>query len=122
LTIQAIYSPGWFYGGQDGTQFVANPWATAEKPDSAVWIQCSMPWTQTWNTAAMAVWGILQVDFLDDAGNVQQTTFGDPSNLGNVYPSDLPPRLFVPRFLSATFALINTNVVSCGTVTFYLWG
>ena len=122
MAILAIYSPDWFYGGQDGTQFVANPWATAEKPDSAVWIQCAMPWTQIWDTAAMAVWGILQVESLDEAGRPQLTAFGDGRSLDSVYPSDLPPRLFVPRFLSATFALINTNVVSCGTVTFFLWG
>ena len=45
MAVTAIYSPGWFYGGQDGTQFVANPWATPDRPDSAVWLQCSMPWT-----------------------------------------------------------------------------
>jgi hypothetical protein len=122
MAVLEIYSPGWFYGGHEGTQFVANPWGSAEKPDSAVWIQCAMPWTQTWNIAAMAVWGILEIDFLDEGGALRQTSFGDAGNLGNVYPSDLPPRLFVPRLVSATFGLINTNVVSCGTVTFYLWG
>jgi hypothetical protein len=122
LSVQAIFSPGWFEGGQLGTQFVPNPWGTQSAPASPVWIQCTMPWSEVFDTASMAAFGIIELDFLDDNGNFQQTQFGDITNLSSVEPGNLPPRLFVPQFLSATFALLNLNVIAAGTVTLFLWG
>jgi hypothetical protein len=122
MAVQSIFSPDWFEGGQLGTQFVANPWGTPDAPASPVWIQCTVPWSQVFDTVSSAAFGLIEVDFLDDNGAFQQTQFGDITNLSSVSPGDLPPRLFVPQFLSATFALLNVNAIAAGTVTFFLWG
>jgi hypothetical protein len=122
MAVLEIFSPGYFYGGVSGTQFVGNPWGSVKAPDSSVWIQCTMPWSEIWDTAEVQAWGILEIEFLDEAGQFQQTQFGDPTNLNSIFPDQLPPRLFVQRFLGATFALLNFNATSCGTVTLFLWG
>ena len=37
-----IFSSGWVQGSGLITQFVPNPWGTAQAPGSDVWIQCTM--------------------------------------------------------------------------------
>jgi hypothetical protein len=122
MSVVSIFSPDWFEGGQLGTQFVANPFGTADSPASDVWIQCAVPWSQAFDTPATEAFGIIEIEFVDDQGQTQQTTFGDVTNLSNVSPGDLPPRLFVSQLLSVTLAMLPYNTIQAGTVTLFQWG
>jgi hypothetical protein len=51
-----------------------------------------------------------------------QSQAGDPTNLNNIDIDALVPRLFVARFLAATFALVSDQAWASGTVTLFLWG
>ena len=122
MSVISIFSPGWFEGGQLGTQFVANPFGTQDAPASDVWVQCEVAWSQEFDTPASASFGIIEIEFLDGQGQFQRTTFGDVTNLGSVHPGDLPPRLFVGQLLSVTLAMLPFNTVMAGTVSMFQWG
>jgi hypothetical protein len=116
-----IFSPGWLEGGALGTWFVANPWGTNEAPASAVWLQCEVPWWEAFDTPAMAAFGILEVTSLDDHGEPQRQVFAD-FDLADVYPAQLPPSLFVPRFLGVILAMLPYNTNQAGTLTLFQFG
>lgn len=122
MSVINIFSPGWIEGGANGTQFVGNPWGTPDAPASDVWIQCEVPWSQAFDTPAFAAFGIIEIEFLDDQGQTQQTTFGDITNLSSIHPGDLPPRLFVSNLLSVTLAMLPFNTIQAGTVNLFQWG
>ncbi|MEO8813173.1 MAG: hypothetical protein ABI376_09720 [Caulobacteraceae bacterium] len=116
MAILNIFSPGWV-NGNTATQFVPNPWGTAD-----VWVQCTVPAMQVNSDLCLGGFGIVEIDFLDDQGQVQTTRFGDPGNLGSVVPENLPPRLFQPRMVSVTLAHTVADLRSTGTVTLFQWG
>ena len=114
MAVLEIFSPGWLTGGTT-TQFVANPWGTAD-----VWIQCGVG-SLAVGEFALAGWGIIEFENLEE-GAVQRTTFGDVSDLENVDVFDLPPRMFVPNLISVTLASPSFDLNAVGTVTLYQWG
>jgi hypothetical protein len=116
MAVLNIFSPGWFENTQS-TQLVQNPWGTSD-----VWVQCTVSAFQINDTPSLVGFGIIEIEFLDNNGNPQSTTFGDLNNLNNVIPEDLPSRLFQPRMVSVTLALIGYNTGSAGTVTLFEWG
>lgn len=122
MPITAAYSPGWIMGGQNGTQFVGNPWASPNALDSPVWIQCAMTGVAgpPGGSGPFAAWGIWNVDYFDDNGNLQQSYFGELDNNSDTGLYALAPRLFVPRFLGVTFALLSQPVaqVVCSATLF----
>lgn len=122
MTVLNIYSPPHITTGGTVTQFIANPWGSADNPASDVWIQCTMSAIQGGGDLWLMGFGIIELDFLDDNGQFQRTTFGDVSNLGNVAPLDLPQRKFVRRMLSVTIAGLVGSGRARGMTTLFQWG
>lgn len=122
MTVLNIYSPPHITTGGTVTQFIANPWGSADDPASDVWIQCTMSAIQGGGDLWLMGFGIIELDFLDDNGQFQRTTFGDVSNLGNVAPLDLPQRKFVRRMLSVTIAGLVGSGRARGMTTLFQWG
>ena len=124
MTVLNIFSPGWLDAlpGTQTTQFVPNPWGTAEAPATDVWVQCTMSALNVYDTPSLAGFGIIEFENLDSEGHVQQTQFGDPNNLANIEVESLPERLFIPQMLSVTLAFISAGIGAAGTVTLFEWG
>ena len=124
MTVLNIFSPGWVNAGPgtQTTQFVPNPWGTAGAPATDVWVQCTMSAIQVNDTPSLAGFGIIEFESLDAQGHVQRTQFGDPNNLNNIIPENLPERLFIPQMLSVTLAFISADIGGAGTVTLFEWG
>lgn len=122
MTVLNIYSPPHITTGGTVTQFIANPWGSADNPASDVWIQCTMSAIQGGGDLWLMGFGIIELDFLDDNGQFQLTTFGDVSNLGNVAPLNLPQRKFVRRMLSVTIAGLVGSGRARGMTTLFQWG
>jgi hypothetical protein len=121
VAILNIFSPGWLTGGTS-TQFVANPWASPGNPAQDIWVQCTSSSLQINDTPSLAGFGIIEFDFLDGEGRRRTTSFGDPGNLHNVIPENLPERMFIAQMLSVTLAMITYDTGSAGTVTLFQWG
>jgi hypothetical protein len=122
MAVINIYTPGWFSGGTS-TQFVANPWGSPTAPACDVWVLCTLNGLASFNvTELLAVYGIIEFEYLDAQGNTQQTTFGDVNNLSNVGSAQLPTSFFVSQMLSVTLAILTYNVDATGTVTLFQWG
>ena len=122
MTVLNIYSPPHITTGGTVTQFIANPWGSADNPAADVWIQCTMSAIQGGGDLWLMGFGIIELDFLDDNGRVQRTTFGDVSNLGNVSPLNLPQKKFVRRMLSVTIAGLVGSGRARGMTTLFQWG
>ena len=122
MTVLNIYSPPHITTGGTVTQFIPNPWGSADNPAADVWIQCTMSAIQGGGDLWLMGFGIIELDFLDDNGRVQRTTFGDVSNLGNVSPLNLPQRKFVRRMLSVTIAGLVGSGRARGMTTLFQWG
>ena len=122
MQIIAVFSPDWLVGSGQGTQFVPNPWGTPDAPASPVWIECTVPVIEVFDNPFLTMFGIIEIEYLDDNGQVQQQTFGDITNLDNVMPGDLPPRWYCPQLLSVTFAAVTYNASESATATLFLWG
>jgi hypothetical protein len=121
MAVLNMFSPGGLTGGSQ-TQFIQNPWGTPAAPATDVWIQCTMTAVQINDTPSLAGLGIIEIEFLDAQGQMQQTTFGDVNNLNNVIPENLPARLFVSQLVSVTVALILYDTGALGSVTLFQWG
>jgi hypothetical protein len=100
-----------------GTQFVGNPWGTSD-----VWVLCSMSAFQTNDTPALAGYGIIEYEYLDSNGKVQQVQIADPSNLNDVIPEYLLQSYYITNMVSVTLAMITYNTGASGTVTLLQWG
>jgi hypothetical protein len=122
MAVIAIYSPG--YPLNDNTTlFVPNPWATADNPASDMWIQCTANCASTDSgDGFLSVVGVIEYEYLDGSGQVQQVTFGDASDLNDVNIFALPPRLFVSQLLSVTTAYICDDGAIAPCLTLFLWG
>ena len=121
MTVLNIYSPPHITTGGTVTQFIANPWGSVDSPASDVWIQCTMSAIEG-GDGWLIGFGIIELEFLDDNGQVQRTSFGDISNLGNVAFLNLPQRNFVRRMLSVTIAGLVNGGRARGMTTLFLWG
>jgi len=121
MSVQNIFSPSEVVTGHNATQFVPNPWATKNKPATDVWVQTAINGLVVLDTAAMAVFGIIEFEALDDHGHLQRKQFGNPSSLSHVPSGSLPTRLFIPRMISVTLAALALNVGVVGEVTFFEW-
>jgi hypothetical protein len=132
MTVLGIYSPGMIsntsgWGLEAVTQFVPNPWSSRANPAADVWIQCTPAWMEISpgdiNDAGI---GILEIEFIDGNGQVQQTAFGDTNdvtnNLSVAGEGGIPTRLYVPSLLSVTVLLLGYNASVFGTVSLFLWG
>jgi len=121
MSVVNIFSPGVVVTGGNTTQFVPNPWATRNKPATDVWVQTAINGLNVWDTAALAVFGIIEFESLDEHGHTQTKKFGDPHNLSHVLSDALPTRLFIPKMISVTLACLALNVGMIGEVTFFEW-
>jgi hypothetical protein len=133
MTILAIFSPGPInnaggWGITAVTQFVANPFATPGNPGSTVWIQCTPAAMEYYfgDDVGDAAIGVLEIEFLDQNGQIQTSTFGDVNDVTNNLSLDgimgLPTTLAVTGFLSMTVLLLGYNVTTSGSVTLFEWG
>jgi hypothetical protein len=133
MPIVAVYSPGELnnaggWGINAITQYAPNPWGNQENPSSNVWIQCTPAFANFFGKAdeTDVGIGILEVDFVDNNGQVQRTQFGDTNdifnNLSTTGEFNLPNRLYVNNFLSMTIILVSYNALLEGSVTLFLWG
>jgi hypothetical protein len=122
MSVLNIFSPGQLNTGTTVTQFIPNPWSSADNPAWDVWVQCTMSAIQVGGDLSLAGIGIVEIEFVDDQGQVQRTTFGDITNLSNVAPLDLQQRLFVPQMLSVTIAMIVGGGRATGITTLFQWG
>ena len=120
MSVISIYSPGELSGGSNTTQYVANPFASQGSPATDVWIECDLQMVNIWDTASFVLFGIIEYEYIDSSGNIQEASLGDVNNLGNI--SYLPTRLFVSSLLSVTLAYITTNVSAQCRVVLYQWG
>jgi len=127
----AVYSPGELnnaggWGINATTQFVPNPWGTPDNPSSNVWIQCTPAFADFFGEETDIGIGILEIDFVDNNGQVQRTQYGDTNDINNNLSTtgefNLPNRLFVNNFLSMTIILVGYNAWVEGSVTLFLWG
>jgi hypothetical protein len=114
MAIADIFSPGSLVVGGSGgnfrTQFLSNPFGGA----SAVWIQCTTKYVAG---DGQSDFGIQEIDFLDERGDFQRTTFADQNS---VYGA-LVDRLFVPRLLGVTVAGNTFDASIEGTLTLFHW-
>ena len=101
--------------GSNATQYISNPW-----PGSDVVIECHSIATNTWDTATVWVWGIIELESADKNGVVSQTVFGDITNLNNLQ-SILPTRRYVRRLVSVTLAAVLYNVSSTNWASLWQW-
>jgi PAS domain-containing protein len=133
MPIVAAFSPGQLnnlggWGIPAVTQYVPNPWGTRDNPSSNVWIQCTPAFADLFGKAQETDIGIgiLEVEFVDNNGQVQRWQFGDTDNIQNNLSTtgefNLPIRLFVSNFLSMTVILISYSANVEGSVTLFLWG
>lgn len=135
MTILSIYSPPSLNILGPGypsavTQWVGNPFATEEHPASDVWIQCTPAWIVGYGLSdgatSVSGIGILEIEYLDAGGHIQQQAFGDVNDpTGNASLAGLasmPTRYYQSGFLSATILLLSENSAAYGTTTFFLWG
>ena len=121
MAVIAIYSPGELSTGTSNTtQYVANPFASPGNPASTVWIECDVQPVNIWDTAAFVLWGIIEYEYMDSNGNIQQASFGDVNNLSN--SSYLPTRMGVVNMVSVTLAFITVNVAGQCRVVLSQWG
>jgi hypothetical protein len=121
MPVLNIFSPAVVVGGHNTTQFVPNPWATKNKPATDAWVQTAINGLNIWDTAALAVFGIIEFESLDDHGHTQTKKFGNPHDLNHVLSDAIPTRLFIPRMVSVTLACLALNVGMVGEVTIFEW-
>jgi hypothetical protein len=121
MAVLNIMTPGYELGGT-ATQYVPNPWGTPDSPACDVWVLCTMTAFQINDTAALAGYGIIEYEYVDSNGQVQQVQIADPSNLSNVIPEYLFQSYFIQNMISVTLAIITYNTGASGTVTLFQWG
>jgi hypothetical protein len=122
MAILNIYSPGYPIN-PNSTLYVANPWATPGNPATDVWLQCTTNCVSTDSgDGFLSVVGIIEYEYIDGNGNIQQVTFGDVTDLNNVDIFGLPPRLFVGQLVSVTTAYIGYQGGVAPCLTIFQWG
>jgi hypothetical protein len=104
------------------TQYIPNPWGTEKTPSTDVWIQLTTASTTVWNTAGIAGFGIMEIEYIDDSGDVQAMTFGDITNLANVDFFNTPVIYYRPNMLSVTVAAASYNIDLICATTLMEWG
>jgi hypothetical protein len=100
-----IYSPNSMVGSEFTTQYIQNPWGTPNIPASDVCFQRWISQFEINSPPSIAGFGIIEFEFIGDQG-IQQTTFGDVTDLSDVQWWNLPTRMFVPQMLSVTLAFL----------------
>jgi hypothetical protein len=122
MTVLNIYSPGYPLS-VNATLFVANPWATSDNPAADTWIQCTTNLSSTDSGEGfLSAVGIIEYEYINGNGQVQQVTFGDISDLADVNIFDLPAILFVRQLLSVTTAYIEDGGGIGPCLTLFQWG
>jgi hypothetical protein len=122
MAVIEIYSP-YYPLNDNATLFVPNPWATTDNPASDMWIQCTTNCATTFSgDGFLSVVGIIEYEYIDGNGQVQQVTFGDASDLNDVNIFALPARLFVSQLLSVTTAYICYDGTIAPCLTLFQWG
>jgi hypothetical protein len=133
MAVLEIYSPRFFSLYQNSTVYVANPWATKDKPASDIWIQCTINCLSTVSEQGFSGGiGIIEYEHVDEQGQIQRETFGGTTDLDQVSIFQLPPRLFVRRLVSVTVANIASQggfqanggigALFTSNITLFLWG
>ena len=130
MSVISIYSPpeldNTSLGVDAVSQFIANPFGTRDNPASPVWIQCTPTLADFGGGDITVTIGILQVTYVDNDGQVQNTQFGDVNDIAfNLSVSgevSLPKRLYYEGFISAEILLLGYHAAAQGIVTLYLWG
>jgi hypothetical protein len=125
LSVLNLYANGFFTTGSAGsaTQYFPNPLG---KGANNVWIQLTTGSTNIWGVDGdentYVGFGIIEIEYLDSSGQVQQSKFGDITNLSDVDWQNLPTIYYQENMLSVTVAADSYNYDQICNTTLIEWG
>jgi hypothetical protein len=122
LNLWAPLPPGiWTGPSTSGSSYFTNPWSTADNPAWDVWIQLTAGMAYVDNSSYYIGFGIFEVEFIGSNG-IQQTTYANLGDIGDVSFPDVPVILFQPNLLSFTVGWTAPSYYGCVYPTLIQWG